>query len=348
VDRVYRLYSARMKKSWCLALHRAGRLKPSAFVLWIVTYECNFRCSFCEAGAGERARSELTTEEGEALLDDMGRMGVRRVLISGGEPAMRPDLPVLLKRAERLSIAPGLISNGSLIEQRWDELKPFRYFLYVTSVDDLEEQHDQARASGSYRRALRALELVASIGVATRVVNTVVQPRNLTRLPELAARLEASGATDWRLSPVFAVGRAAGQTGLQMSGAELRALLAFLGDYRSHRGLRVELAESCSYLDCLAGRSGGRPFFCGAGLTRCAVMANGDVLACGQAYNAAVSEGNVRDVPLSRIWKSGFAAFRNNRQPDGCRGCGCWSACQGGCWAQREIDGGCFRGAWLQ
>ena len=338
--------SARIKKAWCLLLHRAGLLKPSAFVLWIATYRCNFHCPFCEAGAGEAGSRELTTAEVESLLVDLGRMGARRLLISGGEPAMRHDLPALLAIAARLSIQPGLISNSSLIEDRWHELRPFKYFLYMTSVDGLPDQHDGVRGKGSYERALRALALFAGIGVRTRVVNTLVHKGNLAQLPELAARLAASAATDWYLTPAMNLGRARGHAVYQMSGDELKAMLEFVRSWRERDGLRPELGHASAYLGWLTGDCGGRPSFCGAGLTRCAVMPNGDVLPCGQAYDAARPEGNIRDRPLSEIWQRGFRSFRRFEQPPACRGCPHWSACQGGCWADRASRGSCLRDVW--
>jgi radical SAM protein with 4Fe4S-binding SPASM domain len=341
---LYWRHSARVKKAWCLALHRRGWLRPSSFVMWISTRQCNYSCPFCETAAGLPAPDELTTQEAKAFLDDLSRMRVRRLLISGGEPTLRPDLPVLLEHASRLAIAPGLISNGSLIQRRWPELKRFRYFLYMTSLDGLPEFHDQTRGrKDAYTHALKSLDLFASIGVPTRVVNTVVYAENLAQLPRLMQQLEASGATLWQLCPTFGCGRAAGQSRFQMSGSELRALVDFVRDHRAHRNLRVVLAHSRSYLSSLAGWEGDRPFFCGAGLTRCTVMPNGDVLGCSQAHEFATSEGNIRHTPLSRIWKEGFASLRRNVQPPACRGCQCWNACQGGCWAEREIRGECLR-----
>jgi len=316
-------------------------------VLWIATYRCNFRCPFCEARGGEAAPDELSGPEAREFLDDLGQMRVRRLLISGGEPLLREDLTELLDHAQRRSITPALISNGYLVQERWQELRRFRYFLFMTSLDGPAEEHDRVRARGSFERALGALEMFASIQVQTRVVKTVVHPGNLAQLPELAARLEASSATDWHLSPAYAAGRARSQGQYQLSGDQLKALVEFVGRVHGRGRLRVELPHSHTYLHCLDGCAPGRPLFCGAGLTRCAVMPNGDVLACGQAYDAVPPEGNIRQAPLSQIWRRGFGDFRQFRQPSACHGCQLWSVCQGGCWAERQIRGRCLRDVWM-
>jgi radical SAM protein with 4Fe4S-binding SPASM domain len=335
--------SARLKKAWCLALHRAGLLKPTAFVMWLATRQCNFQCPFCEASAGAASRDELTTAEAKALIGDLASMRVRKLLISGGEPMLRKDLPELLAYATARSVTPGLISNGSLVANRWEEFKPFRYFLFMTSIDGLPASHDQMRRAGSFAAVMRALDLFASIGTPLRVVKSVVHTGNLAELPGLAAELERSGATDWSLTPAFPVGRAAGDAKFAPSGEDLRTLLAFVRENRRRGKLRVELAESHSYLECLAGCAPERPFFCGAGLTRCTVMPNGDVLPCGQAYETVAPEGNIRETPLSRLWARGFTEFRRVSKPAGCNGCEHWAACLGGCWAERQMRGGCLK-----
>jgi radical SAM protein with 4Fe4S-binding SPASM domain len=310
--------SAFLKKTWCLALEQAGRLRPSAFVIWLATRQCNFHCPFCEASAGQAGIDELSTGEAKGLIDDLSTMQVRRLLISGGEPLLRQDLPHLLEYAAARDIEPGLISNGFLVAERWHALKAIPYCLFMTSLDGLARSHDRLRRSGSYAAVMGALQLFASVETPVRMVKTVVHTGNLGELSELAKQIEA------------------------IAGAELRALLDFVHAHRKIGRVSVELGESHSYLETLVGRRPARPFFCGAGLTRCTVMPNGDVLPCSQAYETAPPMGNVRQRPLSQIWRHEFAVFRQARRPAACEGCEHWGACQGGCWAEQLIRGGCL------
>jgi len=277
------------------------------------------------------------------LIDDIARIGARRLLISGGEPLLRPDLPVLLEHALRRSVTPALLSNGSLVSERWEEIRSFRYFLYMTSLDGPPEVHDRLRRAGSFDRAMAALENFASIGVRTRVVKTIVHPANLPSLPKLAHCLESSAATDWQLAPVMEAGRARNQGAYQLSGQDWQWLIEFVEGQGGRNGLNVEFAHTCAHVHTLTGRLGPRPVFCGAGLTRCAVMPNGDVLACGQAYDLVAPEGNIRRKPLSQVWRNGFKEQRRFAQPPECCGCPYWSACQGSCWAQRQKGGECLK-----
>lgn len=340
---IWGMRGGRVKKAWCLLLHRLHLLTPSSFVLWICTRRCNFACAFCEARGGAPAPDELTTEEAKTLIGDIAHIGARRLLISGGEPLLRSDLPQLLDYSLRNSVTPALLSNGSLVSKRWGELRNFRYFLYMTSIDGSREIHDQLRKPGSFDLAMEALDRFASIGVQTRVVKTIVQPANLESLAPLAACLETSAATDWQLAPVMSVGRARGHESFQLSADQWQALIEFVDHQRAQSRLHVEFAHPYAYVHTLTGRLGPRSVFCGAGLTRCAVMPNGDVLACGQAYDLVPPEGNIRQTPLRQIWRNGFQRHRTFNQHAACCGCPHWTACQGACWADRQTGRECLK-----
>jgi radical SAM protein with 4Fe4S-binding SPASM domain len=64
-------------------------------------------------------------------------------------------------------------------------------------------------------------------------------------------------------------------------------------------------------------------------------MPNGEVLGCQIVYDAKHSEGNVRDRPLSSIWRHGFRTFRQPRFDRECLDCEHLPSCRGGCWGMR-------------
>src|SRR3954471_17256941 len=86
-----------------------------------VTDKCNFRCRYCMPAEGlewlHRA-DVLTFEEIERLVRVLAAMGVDEVRLTGGEPLVRRDLPVLV---EKLARVPGvtdlsLTTNGVLLD----------------------------------------------------------------------------------------------------------------------------------------------------------------------------------------------------------------------------------------
>jgi GTP 3',8-cyclase len=87
-----------------------------------VTDKCNFRCRYCMPAEGLEwlPRDEvLTFEEIERLVGVLADMGVDEIRLTGGEPLVRRDLPVLV---EMLARTPGvddlsLTTNGVLLDR---------------------------------------------------------------------------------------------------------------------------------------------------------------------------------------------------------------------------------------
>ncbi|HPG71026.1 MAG TPA: radical SAM protein, partial [Syntrophales bacterium] len=67
-------------------------------VVWNVTRRCNLKCIHCYSSSQNILYSdELTTEQGRRFIDDLAAFGSPVLLLSGGEPLMRPDLPELAR-----------------------------------------------------------------------------------------------------------------------------------------------------------------------------------------------------------------------------------------------------------
>ena len=87
-----------------------------------VTDKCNFRCTYCMPAEGlEWLRRDeiLSFEEIERLVRILAAMGVDEVRLTGGEPLVRRDLPVLVRL---LAETPGvrdlsLTTNGILLDR---------------------------------------------------------------------------------------------------------------------------------------------------------------------------------------------------------------------------------------
>lgn len=84
-----------------------------------LTYRCNQKCLHCynpnalERRSGEPSASdELTTEEITNLFDQLAALGVFRIILSGGEATLRPDLQTILQDARQKGFCVELYSNG--------------------------------------------------------------------------------------------------------------------------------------------------------------------------------------------------------------------------------------------
>ncbi|MBU4209787.1 MAG: radical SAM protein, partial [Proteobacteria bacterium] len=88
-------------------------------VVWNITRRCNLKCVHCYAHAKNQSfDNELTTEEGKNLIDDLSRFKVPVLLLSGGEPTIREDLPELAAYAVEKGMRAVISTNGTLITQQ--------------------------------------------------------------------------------------------------------------------------------------------------------------------------------------------------------------------------------------
>jgi GTP 3',8-cyclase len=87
-----------------------------------VTDKCNFRCTYCMPAEGLEwlARDEiLSFEEIARIVGVLARLGVDEVRLTGGEPLVRRDLPVLVEQIARIDGVHdlSLTTNGVLLDR---------------------------------------------------------------------------------------------------------------------------------------------------------------------------------------------------------------------------------------
>ncbi len=114
---------------------------------WELTYACNLACAHCLSSSGKRDPRELTTEQCEAVIDELQRMQVFYVNIGGGEPTIRPDFWHLLQYAVDHNVGVKFSTNGV-------RLNPER--ARVPGVDGLRRRADLAGRRDRRGQRLRA------------------------------------------------------------------------------------------------------------------------------------------------------------------------------------------------
>ncbi len=82
--------------------------------IWETTRACDLVCAHCRADAvPHRDPAELGTDEAERLLDAFAAAGVPLVVLTGGDPAKRPDLVDLVAHGARLGLNMGLTPSAT-------------------------------------------------------------------------------------------------------------------------------------------------------------------------------------------------------------------------------------------
>lgn len=136
-------------------------------VVWNTTRTCNLHCQHCYMDANSKKfQSELTTQEAKKLIDDLAEFHVPCLLLSGGEPLVRPDIFEILQYCHEKNIRPTLSTNGTLITKEVaQKIKDIGVAYVGISLDGLEEENDFFRGKeGAFQAALNGIKNCKEVG----------------------------------------------------------------------------------------------------------------------------------------------------------------------------------------
>ncbi len=221
--------------------------KPSGpVVIWNLIRRCNLTCAHCYSTSTDKDfAGELTTAEVKAVMADLRAYGVPVLILSGGEPLMRPDLFELAHHAKSLGFYLALSTNGTLIDEALVAPIAAVGFDYLgISLDGLALTHDVfRRRQGAFDASLQALRLCRDAGLKVGMRFTLARD-NARDLPALLDLMAEEGIHKFYLSHLNYAGRGnknKDKDALVGMTREAMDLLIATGWSRLHRGEPVEL-----------------------------------------------------------------------------------------------------------
>jgi MoaA/NifB/PqqE/SkfB family radical SAM enzyme len=164
----------------------------------------------------KRTSPDSSLEQEKRILKRVYDSGAVGIAFEGGEPLLRKDLVDILAFSRSLPLHTSLITNGTLLESRIDEIAPYINGVVYVSLDGLEETHDAIRGVGrSFRKAVRGI--TAAREKVSVTINTTIMAENIDEiesLVELAKELgtKISVAVAHEYCNVTASSAAMGQT----------------------------------------------------------------------------------------------------------------------------------------
>ncbi len=151
-----------------------------------VTDRCNFRCQYCMPAEGlpwlERAEI-LTFEEITRIVTLLAAMGVHDVRLTGGEPLVRRQFPLLARMLSDIEDVAevSLTTNGFLLERDAEALVAAGIGRFNVSVDSLQrDRFYELTRRDALPQVLRGLERLASFPEAHPVKINAVALRDFT------------------------------------------------------------------------------------------------------------------------------------------------------------------------
>lgn len=321
-----------------------------------ITGRCNLKCRYCFYADEMTGLSDMPAERWHALFEELGRLGVQNVCLSGGEAFTRPDLFELIDGVIANKMRYSILTNGTLITE--ETLKAFeqgkrrlRLSSIQVSIDgSCAEIHDQSRPPKSFDRALRGLRLLkqANFPVTVRVT---VNRANVNDLPNVTRLLlEDVGLSSFSTNEADQMGsaRCYGDSTV-LTRSERKQAMKTLARLNQEYGGRIGAAAGpLAMATCFAqideaiaqGKTGlpgrGTLSSCGGVFSKMAILHDGTIVPCNMLPKLVM--GVFGHQSLTEVWRNSPAinAVRYRRQIpllslSTCEGCSYAGFCSGGC-----------------
>jgi len=187
----------------------AKRNPPGPVVIWNLIRRCNLTCKHCYSiSADTDFPNELSREQVFEVMDDLKRFGVPVLILSGGEPLLRPDIFDIAHRAKAMGFYTALSTNGTLIDDSNIEKIAEVGFDYLgISIDGIRETHDKfRRKEGAFDASMAALRRCHDLGIKVGLRFTMTQD-NAAELPRLLQLMDDEGIDKFYFSHLNYAGR---------------------------------------------------------------------------------------------------------------------------------------------
>jgi len=182
---------------------------PGPVVIWNLIRRCNLTCKHCYAiSADKDFPGELTTEQIFGVMEDLKKFRVPALILSGGEPLLRPDIFDISRRAKEMGFYVGLSTNGTLIDDdRIDDIARVGYDYVGVSIDGLGQTHDTfRRLDGAFDTSMHGVRLCRDRGLKVGLRFTMTQD-NARELPDMLDLLDDEGIDRFYFSHLNYAGR---------------------------------------------------------------------------------------------------------------------------------------------
>jgi SynChlorMet cassette radical SAM/SPASM protein ScmE len=320
-----------------------------------ITGKCNLACRYCFYADEMIARTNLPTERWLSFFEELGRLGVMTVCLTGGEVFTRPDLFELIDGIIANRLRYSLLCNGTMITE--ETLAQFAIGKRRQRLDSIQvsvdgssaEVHNLSRPK-SFGRALRGLKLLKEAGFPV-TVRVTVNRYNVDDLENVAhLLLDEVGLLSFSTNEAYACGATDRSEGdIILTPAQREKAMEILSRLSEKYDQRIQatagpliLARELKTMDemlaigqaSLPGR--GRLSACGGVFYKLAVHHDGTIVPC--HVLSTLTLGTVGIDNLQDVWQNHptMQALRKRLEIplnslETCQGCVYQGFCTGGC-----------------
>jgi heme b synthase len=333
-----------------LAYEERTGIKAPRIIAWEITRSCNLSCAHCRASAEfGHYEGELSLDEIKATIDDIVTISNPIIILTGGEPLMRPDIWEIVDYAQAKGAMPVIGTNATLItDDIAQKMADHKIPRISVSVDfPTAEDHDKFRGQpGCFDATLRGIKIAQAHGIGVQI-NTTVTTLNGDKVEDmlkLATDLDVDAFHIFMLVPT---GRGADLLAQELPPEEYERVLEWAYEAQKTSALHFKPTDAPHYYRIIRqkakaeGKQVTREEYgldamtrgCLGGITFCFISHTGDVQPCGYFD---MQLGNVKEQPFSEIWTNSkvFNELRDYSLLKGkCGACEYKAVC-GGCRAR--------------
>lgn len=327
-------------------------------VAWELTRSCNLACVHCRAAAQDRPyEGELSTAECMRVMDEIAEVARPIVILTGGEPLLRPDAFELARYGNAKGFRMTMATNGTLLTPEIvGEMRASGIQRISISLDGATAaSHDAFRkVPGAFEGALRGIGMARGAGLDFQI-NTTITHANIEEFPRIHELVVSLGAVAHHMFMLVPMGRGKDLEEGAIGAEQYEKALHWFYDQKDKAPLQLKATCAPHYYRIMRqrARDEGREINfetfgldavtrgCLGGTSFVFISHVGQVQPCGYLE---VEAGNVREQSFGDIWKNSrvFNDLRDLKKYGGkCGRCEYIRSC-GGCRARAYENTGSY------
>ena len=300
-----------------IAYQERTGIKAPRIIAWEITRSCNLSCAHCRAAAEfGHYHGELTLDQIKATIDDIVTISNPIIILTGGEPLMRPDIWEIVDYAQEKGAMPVIGTNATLItDEIAQKMADHKIPRISVSVDfPTAEEHDAFRGQeGCFDATIEGIKMAKGHGVGVQINMTVTTLNADTVMEAMHTLAEELGVDAFHIFMLVPTGRGEDLLDKELPPAEYERVLAWAYERQKTSPLHFKPTDAPHYYRIIRqlakaeGKKVTREEYgldamtrgCLGGITFCFISHVGDIQPCGYFD---MQLGNVKEQPFSKIW----------------------------------------------
>ncbi len=296
-------------------------VNPPRMIAWEITRSCNLACVHCRASAlCGPYKGELSTAEAKALIDNILSFSNPIVILTGGEPLLRPDIFELAEYGINKGLRMVIGTNATMITPEIARrIKEVGIPRISVSIDfPTAKLHDEFRGvPGAFEEAIKGIKIARDAGVEIQI-NSTITKLNVAYLDDLLSLAEEIGAVAFHPFLLVPTGRGKDIGEQELPPEEYERTLNWVYDRQKNSKIFFKPTDAPHYHRIIRqrGKEDGVKLTaahhphstrgletltrgCLGGIGFCFISHVGQVQPCGYFELAA---GNIKKDPFDKVW----------------------------------------------